>query len=154
MHTLAWSKVIFLGCTLCLEQSPLWNQVIQHHLILQILSWNLSFPAVLLIVCVCVCVCVCACVCVCVCVWLNGLLQSMRFLFFYHFQQFFFTYFVSCNIPCAPKEKRHRKEHIISIIIIIPSEFLLWPQFIHLSVITGQNVAAKYWAFFFLLLFV
>ena len=30
----------------------------------------------------------------------------------------FFTYFVSCNGPCAPKVKWHRKEHII---IIKPS---------------------------------
>ena len=28
-----------------------------------------------------------------------------------------FTYFISCNGPCAPKEKWHRKEHIIIIII-------------------------------------
>ena len=26
------------------------------------------------------------------------------------------TYFISCNGPCAPKEKWHRKEHIIIII--------------------------------------
>ena len=32
---------------------------------------------------------------------------------------FFPTYFVSCNGPCTPKEKWHRKEHIIIIIIII-----------------------------------
>ena len=31
----------------------------------------------------------------------------------------FFTYFVSCNGPCAPKEKWHRKEHIIIFTIII-----------------------------------
>ena len=30
----------------------------------------------------------------------------------------FFTYFVSCNGPCALKEKWHRKEHIIIIIFI------------------------------------
>ena len=28
------------------------------------------------------------------------------------------TYFVSCNGPCAQKEKWHRKEHIIIVIII------------------------------------
>ena len=38
---------------------------------------------------------------------------------------FFPTYFVSCNGPCAPKEKRHRKEHIIIIIIIIKNELAL-----------------------------
>ena len=32
---------------------------------------------------------------------------------------FFLTYFVSCNGPCAPKEKWYRKELIIIIIIII-----------------------------------
>ena len=47
-----------LMCTVCLEYSPLRNQVIQHPLILQIIYQNLSFPAVLLCVCVCVCVCV------------------------------------------------------------------------------------------------
>ena len=40
-----------------------------------------------------------------------GLSQSVRVFFFS-------TYFVSCNGPCAPKEKWHRKEHIIIIIII------------------------------------
>ena len=40
----------------------------------------------------------------------SGLSQSVRV--------FFSTYFVSCNGPCAPKEKWHRKEHIITIIII------------------------------------
>ena len=35
------------------------------------------------------------------------------------FFQFFVTYFVSCNGPCAPKKKWHRKEPIIIIIIII-----------------------------------
>ena len=89
---------------------PLRNQVIQHHLILQIITLNLSFSAVLLNVCVCgretergvereivgergrp-----------------SGLSQS----------DFFPTYFVSCNGPCAPKEKWHRKDHIIIIIII------------------------------------
>ena len=34
---------------------------------------------------------------------------------------FFFIYFVSCNGPCALKEKWHRKEHVIIIIIIKPS---------------------------------
>ena len=34
-------------------------------------------------------------------------------------QSLFFTYFVSCNGLCAPKEKLHRKEHFIIIIIII-----------------------------------
>ena len=38
---------------------------------------------------------------------------------FISFFQFFFTYFVSCNGPCAPKKKWHRKEHIIIIIIVI-----------------------------------
>ena len=38
MHTLAWSKVIFLCCTGSLEHSPLRNQVIQHHLIHQIIT--------------------------------------------------------------------------------------------------------------------
>ena len=36
-----------------------------------------------------------------------GLSQSVRF---------FSTYFVSCDGPCAPKEKWHGKEHIIIII--------------------------------------
>ena len=43
----------------------------------------------------------------------SGLPQSVRVCFL------FFTYFVSCNGPCAPKEKWHRKEHIIIFIIII-----------------------------------
>ena len=38
MHALAWSKVIFLCCADSLENSPLQNQVIQHHLILQIIT--------------------------------------------------------------------------------------------------------------------
>ena len=38
----------------------------------------------------------------------SGLSQSVKF--------FFSTYFVSCNGPCAPKEKWHRKEHIIIIL--------------------------------------
>ena len=33
----------------------------------------------------------------------------------YHKVFFFPTHFVSCNGPCAPKEKWHRKEHIIII---------------------------------------
>ena len=37
--------------------------------------------------------------------------QSVSFLFS--------TYFVSCSGSCAPKEKWHRKEHIIIIIIIV-----------------------------------
>ena len=37
-HTLAWSKVIFFCCVGSLEHSPLLNQVIQHHLILQIIT--------------------------------------------------------------------------------------------------------------------
>ena len=41
--------------------------------------------------------------------------QSVRVFLF-----FFSTYFVSCNGPCAPKEKWLRKEHITIIIIIIP----------------------------------
>ena len=36
----------------------------------------------------------------------SGLSQSVRVFFLY-------TYFVSCNGPCVPKEKWHRKEHII-----------------------------------------
>ena len=40
----------------------------------------------------------------------SGLSQSVRF--------FFSTYFISCNGPCALKEKWHRKDHII--IIIVP----------------------------------
>ena len=43
----------------------------------------------------------------------SGLSQSVTF---------FSTYFVSCNGPCAPKEKWHRKEHII--IICSPPFFL------------------------------
>ena len=41
---------------------------------------------------------------------------------------FFLTYVASCNAPCAPKEKWHRKEHIIiiiTIIIILPNRHLL-----------------------------
>ena len=45
----------------------------------------------------------------------SGLLQSVRGFFFV----LFFTHFVSCNGPCAPKENWHRKEHIIIITIII-----------------------------------
>ena len=44
-----------------------------------------------------------------------GLLQSVRVVFF--FGGVVLAYFVSCNGPCAPKEKWHRKEHIIIIII-------------------------------------
>ena len=43
----------------------------------------------------------------------SGLSQSVSGFFFSP------TYLVSCNGPCAPKEKLHRKEHIIIIIIII-----------------------------------
>ena len=39
----------------------------------------------------------------------SGLSQNVRVLLV------FFTYFVSYNGPCAPKEKWHRKEHIIII---------------------------------------
>ena len=39
----------------------------------------------------------------------SGPLQNVRGFFF-------FTYFVSCNGPCAPKKKWRRKEHIIIII--------------------------------------
>ena len=45
---------------------------------------------------------------------ISGLSQSVRGIFFS-----FFTYFVPSNGPCAPKEKWHRKEHTIIIIIII-----------------------------------
>ena len=48
----------------------------------------------------------------------SGLSQSVRD-FFYFF--IFFTYFVSCNGPCALKEIWHRKEHIIIIIITLPA---------------------------------
>ena len=40
--------------------------------------------------------------------------------------RFFSTYFVSCNGPCAPKEKWHRKEHIINIIIQISETDDVW----------------------------
>ena len=33
--------------------------------------------------------------------------------------EIFSTYFVSCNGLCVPKEKWHRKEHIIIIIVTI-----------------------------------
>ena len=49
-HILTWSKVIFLCCAGSLEHSPLRNRVIRHHLILQIITENLTFSAVLLIV--------------------------------------------------------------------------------------------------------
>ena len=45
----------------------------------------------------------------------SGLSQSVCFFVVV----FFPTSFVSCNGPCAPKEKWHRKECIIIIIIII-----------------------------------
>ena len=44
----------------------------------------------------------------------SGLSQSVRVFFL-----FFFPTFVSCDGPCALKEKWHRKEHIIIIILII-----------------------------------
>ena len=47
-----------------------------------------------------------------------------------------FTYFVSCNGPCAPKEKWHRKEHII--IIILDFNVLSSTQD-HLRTNEGQN---------------
>ena len=47
--------------------------------------------------------------------------ERERELVVYHkvrkFLGFFLTYFVSCYGPYAPKEKWHRKEHIIIIII-------------------------------------
>ena len=66
----------------------------------------------------CMCVCVCVCVCVrerekeCVCVWPGGLSRSVRGFFgcFFHFC---LTYFVSCNGPCALKEKWHRKNTLL-----------------------------------------
>ena len=48
----------------------------------------------------------------------SGLSQSVR--------DFFFYILVSCNGPCAPKEKWHRKEHIVIIIIILIEEDA-WP---------------------------
>ena len=44
--------------------------------------------------------------------------RTVREFFFFNTWSLF-TIFVSCNGPCAPKEKWHRKEHIIIIIIII-----------------------------------
>ena len=30
------------------------------------------------------------------------------------------TCFVSCNGPCAPKEKWHRKEHVLLLLLLLP----------------------------------
>ena len=46
------------------------------------------------------------------------------------------TYFISCNGPCALKEKWHRKEHIIIIIIIITR--------LHFSAIFTDNIFTLY----------
>ena len=50
-------------------------------------------------------------------------------------KKFFSTYLVSCNGPCVPKEKWHRKEHTIINIIIIS----LSPRMFHLQHWQGWN---------------
>ena len=53
-------------------------------------------------------------------VFSHALVRVMLNMSFYAYSDHFFssTYFVSCNGPCALKEKRHRKEHIVVIIIL------------------------------------
>ena len=58
--------------------------------------------------------CVCVCMCVCDLVAWHNLGEVVGFLPV----TFFKTYFVSCNRPCAPKEKWHRKEHIFIIVTV------------------------------------
>ena len=78
-HAFAWSEVSFLCCTVCLEHSSSRNPP----LILQIMSQNMSFPAVLLIACTCV--------------WPSGLLHRVCVSFFWYFDHFF-LYFLLFHV--------------------------------------------------------
>ena len=57
-HTLAWSHIVFLCCTVSQEQSPL--QIIKHFHVFPVIFEISPFQDILLTLCVCVCVCVCA----------------------------------------------------------------------------------------------